>query len=385
MKFKKIKTICKAIIATMLVCLSIVATISCSTDDEEKSEAANDNSICGEWFNSNGKSIKVYDNGTYKCEGEYGLGKWTYIENIDFIFTDFYGDTTDVTIKKDDDDEYIKYNGKRYYKDAHPEPNEKEPELIELDAFKGISFSVSGISPYCKITVNNQNCDRDAQLYVEYTVDKQEYANGESATITAKLNNEGELKNCYTLKSTEYTYSVKNQPEYITSITNKEIAEIKKELTSFIEAEKGKVIATAGNTNYLFSMSSFDIEHNTMAVATFSACDSIVLKETHFSSLKLTKTNLFSLGKKPFNGVSFVYKINYSWISKYSDITGTGTAWFTINANNVVRYSDGSIKWGTSSIGDFEFTTQHSTKGLEECVMATITINAADYNISKKG
>ena len=76
--------------------------------------------------------------------------------------------------------------------------------------------------------------------------------------------------------------------------------------------------------------------------------------------------------------------MDYSWIHHNKQgKTGTGTAWFNISACNLVKYPDGSIKWGNKSIGEGDFNCEHSTQGLDACVTATVIVDSVNYNISK--
>ncbi len=284
-------------------------------------------------------------------------------------------------------------NGEWYNEDEYPKidtsktdtSNESDAtegsNVISLDPFKGVEILVSGISPYCTVTINNQNCNSDVQNNVKYNLDKTKYANGDTVTITAQLSTLSYNSQNYILSSTTYTYSIKGQPEYLTSLKDVDLTKLKSELADYISAEKAKVVATSNENNYLFSLSNFDASES---FTTFTSCDSTKLGNTYFSSLKSTKTSNFSLGRSPFNKISFIYEMDYSWIHHNKQgKTGTGTAWFNISACNLVRYPDGSIKWGNSSIGADDFNCEHSTQGLEACVTATVTVDSVNYNISK--
>ena len=379
-KMKKTILGIKLINLVLALCLFMCVMASCSPTSVSGIE--------GEWYRENGKRMEIFLDATYKCEGEYGTGKWKKLDNGKYQLIDFYGDDTVVSVEKDEYGTFINYNGKTFYKDEYPKidtskndtSNQKEesehPNVISLEPFEGIEILVSGISPYCIVTVNNQNCSSDVQNNVEYNLDKSTYANGDTVTITALLNNSGD----YVLSSTIYTYSVKGQPEYVTSLKDVDLTELKAELADYISAGKAAVVATS-KYNRLFSLS-YD-EAKDKGIDAFTSCDSTKLKNTYFSSLKSTKLSNFSLGKTPFNQISFIYEMDYSWIDLWTEETGTGTAWFNISACNLVKYPDGSIKWGNDSIGAFDFNCEDSTQGVDSCVTATVTVDSVNYNISK--
>lgn len=287
-------------------------------------------------------------------------------------------------------DEYTKTSTSKTDKKNNNSNNSSETTNVEdintvtLNPFEEIDILVSGVSPYCTVAINNQNCSADVQTYVNYKLDKKTYANGEQVIITAELNAlaiPAYSNKSYKLSSTEYTYSVKGQPEYLTSLTGVNLTKLKAELDDYIEAGKAKVVATSNSNNYLFSLSNFNANESFTA---FTSCDSAVLKNTYFSSLKSTKTSDFSLGETPFNQISFIYEMDYSWIHHNKQgKTGTGTAWFNISACNLVKYPDGSIKWGEKSIGASDFDSEYSTQGLDSCITATVTVDSANYNITK--
>ena len=352
------------------------------------------NGIVGRWYNSSGKCLDIRDDKTYVCDGDYGTGSWRKVDGGNFELVDFYGSVSPIVVETDENGkEYIKYNGKRYYRDQYPEednsatteqvtnapiattpvttpPTETDPPLISIDPFYNIQFVVSGISPYCTVTVNNSNCSADAQQYVEYKLDKEYYANGEKVVVKATLNYRAKDK--YVLTSEEYSaFTVINQPEYVTSLQNVDLTGLRAELADYIAAGKAKVAADKSDLFTLYQVYNVDGRG-------FVSVTSMTNVRTAFSTLKANKYSDFRLGSKCFNRVSFVYKTDYTTEGNI----GKGTAWFNISAENVVRYPDGRIEWGTKTIGARDFVCEHSTQGEEACVNATIMLNSSDYNIA---
>ena len=72
--------------------------------------------ITGVWYNEKGETLNVQQDGSYNYEGEYGTGTWKILDDKKTIeFRDFYGETTNVELVKDDLGEKIKYHGYDFY------------------------------------------------------------------------------------------------------------------------------------------------------------------------------------------------------------------------------------------------------------------------------
>lgn len=249
---------------------------------------------------------------------------------------------------------------------------------IILNPFENIEIMYTGISPYCKASINTAKCSVEVQEYVTYTFDKEQYANGDKVIVTATL--DSSLPEEYVLSDEKFEDTVKDCPEYIVSLENVDLTELKEALDDYIISKKAEVVATSHRNNYLFSLSNFDAGAGT----SFTAVDDMKLKETYFSSLKAKKQSDFNLGKVCFNRLSFIYEVDYSWKNgNQINVKGTGTAWFNISAQNIVRYPDGHIEWGVKSIGASDFSCAGTIQGADACVTSTIMVNTEKYNISK--
>lgn len=351
---KFLKTICLLMIPILLV----TGLCSCSSK----------NDIVGQWYDSDGDlAIDVRKDGTYDDDG-YGTGYWKYLDDDETIeFMDFYGSTKTTKIEKDDLGLSI-FNGK-YYKDAYPSDEEmsefRDKNATALDAFDGIKYEVSGISPYCKISINNQGCSEEVQNYVTYSLDKEDYANGDTAVITATLRSStGDT--IYKLSSLEDTYKVSGQTEYITSVDGCDFTALKAELADYITATiaSGKKHAAEG---YMWT-TIFDKGIQDFSNATTTASD------VYFTTVKLNK----SAGNGDFtNRLSFTYKVSYT------SGDNTGVFYACISAVNVIKTTNGEIKWGTKNVDDLDFVSESAEGSLENCVTTLIMCNTADYNISK--
>lgn len=335
-----------------------------------------ENEIVGMWYDDDGEVLNVQKDGTYNFDGEYGSGTWKILDDKETIeFTDFYGMTKNIEITEDDLGVYIFYHQERLYKDAYPseeEISEQEEEIskereknaTELDAFDGISYEVNGISPYCKVTINTQNCDELVQKYVTFKLDKETYANGENAIITATLSNNTGEEN-YKLRSMTDEYIVHGAAEYLTSINNVDLSLLKEELADFIVAQKGSAIG---------SQFPFGHYHAFMLKSLDTVKDE---NTTYFSSLKAIKKDVFK-DTEIFNSLSCIYSI------KFTDRNDNSyNAYICITANNLVKNSDGSIRWGTENLEDYDFVCKSSDKSVEDCITVNVMNNSDNYNITK--
>lgn len=379
----------------------LLFTLSCCSSTQEYGDEYSDD-IVGKWklseeFSSHGvripKEIEFFSDGS--VQSDMG-GKYTYEDNrlnIYYAAMDSYTyictvDNGTLTLKSDDsyassdDNEYIYL---RFDDDGAAEADadydnnggEAPQNTASLNAFAGIEYTVSGISPYCTIAVNTQNCDEAVQKYVTYTTDKDYYKNGDTATITAELSGHTGDEN-YTLSSVSSTYTVNGQPEYITSLDGVDISELKSELSDKVSAEK----AATSSSTYLFGVAAVELnEVRSLFENEFKSCDNIDEKATYLSALKPIKTSEFNQEKMPYNVLSFFYSVDYTYAD--SEYTTKGTLWLNVSAVNIVKYPDGSVKWGSKSTDDYDFTFQTSLKGLEDCISTTVMCNSDNYNISE--
>lgn len=356
------------IVSVVLVITSIFLTLSACGGVEDE--------IIGMWYDEDGDVLSVQKDGTYNFEGEYGSGTWKILDdNVTIEFTDFYGMTKNIEIIEDSLGVYIFYHQERLYKDSYPSEEEiskqeeeiskeKEKNATILDAFNGVSYEVGGISPYCKITINTQNCSEEVQNYVTFKTDKDFYSNGDNAIITATLSSSTE-EVVYKLKSTTNEYNISGQAEYLTSLNGVDLTLLKSELNDFVTAQKG----SATGTHYPFG------HYSAYVITSLDAATNEDI--AYLSSLKKIKQEIFN-ETGIFNSLSFLYSI------KFTDRSDTHhNAYISITANNLVKNPDGSIRWGTEDLGDYDFICKSSDKSIEDCINTNIMCNSENYNISK--
>lgn len=379
-------------VALFLLLLLLLFALSGCTSDPSKE-------IVGEWYNSKGKCLDIYSDGSWKLEDSYGTGTWKLRDDkITFEFTDFYGDTQKSEIKKDEQGRYIDfgYYG-NFYKDSYPSQDEmaeiNSQNATCIDPFDGVTYETSGISPYCKVAVNNQKCAAEVQQYVTYKLDKNRYANGETAVITAELStNTG--SGSYILSKSEAEYKIENQAEYITDPSSIDESQLKKELSDKMNAS----ISASTGTDRLFGEDVFfNYCEKTEAWKSYQGqiyftkerkIENITpqMHSAYLSFLKTQKENQFS-DETPYNTCSFVYCLDFS-VAVNVDLRSSGDTvlkipckmYVNLVAKNIVKSQDGSIYWN-NELCDFDVIT--SSDRVDNFISNTIMSNSDTYNISK--
>ncbi len=243
----------------------------------------------------------------------------------------------------------------------------------ELDAFNGIEFIADRISPYCVVVINNQGCSLDAQKYVEYSFDKETYANGDTVTVTAELNYSGKCAG-YSLISSQYSFVLSDMPEYISTVQGVDLTFLREELDDYVTA---KIASAIGTQDFLGDGVYYP---NSYWRGHIDSITSFGATQEYLSTIKLIRQD--SVCKDtPYNKYSFVY--SFLLKGHYNETSVSNTLYVSIEASNIIKYPDGSIKWGTASPNDFDFTYQTDLVGVENCITTNIMNDSADYNITK--
>ena len=237
---------------------------------------------------------------------------------------------------------------------------------IVLDPFKGLDITVTGISPFCQISINTSECDPEVQEKVKFSADKDRYANGEKATITASL---GYANGGYTLASETKQFDISNMPEYITSVEGLNLDSLKKERDDFVTAQCAKAV---DNTYLMDAYGGFIIAEVTEKT----------LVDTYMVSLKANKRSLFpnSAHDKVYNKICFIYRFSCKSKSEYGT---TANIYTCVCAENVVKYPDGTLKWGTSSADALDFSIASSVNSTDEVIASNITSWSDSYDIKE--
>lgn len=367
------------------IALLLILTVSVFTG------CSGNSSITGEWYDSKGHCLDIRKDGTFKLDGEYGTGKWKKLDNTNYEFYDFYGQPYEAELLSDESGVYfdIEYYG-NFYKGSYPNKSDNNNsndinieettttavQTIILEPFEDLTFETSGISPYCQVTVNNTDCNYDVQMNVSYSFDKEYYANGDKVTVTATLNSSSDD---YTLSQTEYTFDLPERPEYITSVDDIDFSLLTSERDDMVNSN----FASAIGEYSLFGVTVNTFE-DTNSYCNYTSINSSKIKEEYLMSLKPIKQNLFSDEDYVFNALCFTYEISITWSHEGDKSwTGDGKIYTTIYAYNIVKYPDGTIKWGNYDPDSYDFSYRSTVNGVEDCVTQTVMRYSDNYNIEK--
>lgn len=246
-----------------------------------------------------------------------------------------------------------------------PTPNND----VIIDAFTGLTFEVTGISPYCKILVNNSKCSDDAQRYVTYTLDKEMYENGDIAIITACLSDVEKTNKNYVLKEAEMDFKVENQAQYITSLENVDITFLKSELNDYIASRKSSALGT----NKLFDI----YNPNKYFPSDIISIGETKEEATYLAAVKKMRQNS---GLNFYNAINFVISIPATE-DDYNNTTFN--VYVVIRAYNVIQYPDGTIKWGLENPDEFGFNYYSTGESLDYAISSFVFSLSENYNLTK--
>lgn len=75
--------------------------------------------------------------------------------------------------------------------------------------------------------------------------------------------------------------------------------------------------------------------------------------------------------------------LSFTYSASYSGEFASGNVYCSISAVNIIKYPDGTIKWGVDDPNAFDFFAEGSDKSMEDCISITIMNKSDNYNISK--
>ncbi len=232
----------------------------------------------------------------------------------------------------------------------------------EIDPFAGFEIMTYGISPYCEIAMNVSNCSTIVQEHVTYSLDKNTYSNGDTAVVTAILN--PSASNQFILTSNQKTFEITGNSEFVTTLSSDEIAFIETELADYVAGRAAQ--DTAGQ--FIFGYNAKYLSY----------IDSVTSQNLFYlSTLKRIKYDQYE-NSDFFNAYTHLYSVKYT---TRTDLTNT--IYVAVSAKNIVRTSDGTIKWGTNRIGAYDFTCTSNGTSLEDCISINVMGNRYNYDITQ--
>lgn len=248
---------------------------------------------------------------------------------------------------------------------------EKMDSSMLLDAFDGFEISFAGISPFCEPSMSVSGCSQQVQSNVSFSTERRYFANGEKVKVTAKINSSA--TGTYRLLEESKEFTVENMPEYITSVDGLDLTALYKERDDFVTAESAKAVGT----NYLFGESFSVGQDGIWGLPIFEIVTSEI-ENVYIVSLKSNKLANVTSSYSPINKICFIYHLVCS-----NERGEKYNAYINLSAENVVKYPDGTVKWGTESADSLDFQVELSTKSIDDIVSKSIISLSADYDTKK--
>ncbi len=247
---------------------------------------------------------------------------------------------------------------------------------IAIDPFAGLVVEFDGISPYCTISFNNSNCSLDAQTYVSYSLDRFDiitsgyFAVNDTVTVYAFVAPSKEEGVTYRLTEASKEYRVTDVPEYITALTSDmDVAQLKAEMDDYLASLTS---FTTGSYNFDFQVRNF-ISHTVPESGA-----------KYFSSLKVNRRDQFGKDLDCFNRVDITYGMTITCEGNLFDSdNGDFNRYFTIIAENIVRYPDGTLGWGKEDPATLSLTHKVDFNSMDSLISNQITAIKSDYNVTE--
>ena len=372
----------------MIVVLSMLA--ACSFGER---------SIVGEWYNEKGDCLKIKEDEKWTKNGNNDFGSWEKYNDGSYGIWDILGGGGKTNIQQDPKGrDYIQFKGYIWYRDAYPSDAVKPtstpyawyeqyivtptsepmvtPDPITIDPFKGIKYDVSGISPFCTVSINNQDCSAEAQYYVEYTVEGQYFANGDTVTIHAK--------SPYALTKTEDTFRIENAPYYVESLDGLDcsllISELRDNVIAETSFETKSSICGVSVENFFIGINLSSYQFNAYYTEIAS------LEERGAYLLCLKKSLWQDKGDRVINAL----KILFSCQVKASG-TSFGTRretdfepmYLSFELYNIVCYPDGHLGFGRNDPERHDIATGGSVVSYEALKASYVDGHRSEYNVTE--
>lgn len=297
---------------------------------------------------SDGTKIDVFEGLQVICDGFSGKSTPTFnYENCDEFTKEYVtfqcdatnvsnGDVITVTANYNSYDAeenlvIVEYDSKEY-----TVTDLKEPE--EIDPFKNLEITYTGASPYINVAIDSSKCSSLVNNYISFSVEDSYFRNGDTFTVTATYSEYDAEEYGFIVTNETKTYTVENQPEYVTSLDGLDLTELQAELD-----DKLTVTTTANEGDTYFS-----------DIYLWSRFQSIAEKKYRTSYLVSLKTSF----EDKFDGYSYNYN-RYIQIYEYTLNTEDEQKkiYVAVYVNNICKNSDGTISWDIElgSLGDEDY------------------------------
>lgn len=299
---------------------------------------------------SDGKVIDVFDGLEVFYEGFSGKGYAMFgmenctefvKDNVRFQYdeSDFSnGDIITVTAIYDErtaEDELIivKSDTKEYTVSGLTEP-------VEIDPFEKLEITYTGASPYINAVINSTKCDSMVNEHIKFKVEDKHLRNGDTFTITAVYNEYDAEKYGFIVTTDTHTYTVENQPEYVTSLDDLDLTALQSDLD-----DKLTVMTTANKGDLKFA--------GVYIADYFQSISSNKLKSSYLVSLKTSFEDKFDGYSYNYNRYIKIYEYTINAKEEQKKV------YVAVYVNNIQKNADGSISWDIElgATGDENYAT----------------------------
>ncbi len=297
---------------------------------------------------SDGTKINVFDGLKVTYSGLSGKGYAifdtdacdTFIQ--DYVYFEYpeselsNGDTITVTARYNSDDAeenlvIIENDTKEYTVSGL-----KEPE--EIDPFENLEITYTGASPYITASIDSTKCNSLVNNYISFSIDDGYFRNGDTFTVTATYSEYDAEEYGFVVTNEIKTYTVENQPEYVTSLDGLDLTELQAELD-----DKLTVTTTANKGDQYFA--------DVYLWVDFISIESKSLKSQYLVSLKTSFEDKFDGYSYNYNRYIQIYEYNLNTEEEQKKV------YVAVYVNNICKNSDGTISWDIElgSLGDEDY------------------------------
>ncbi len=227
----------------------------------------------------------------------------------------------------------------------------------EIDPFENLSITYTGASPYLTILIDSSKCDSTINEFVSFTTDTKYVRNGDTFIVNAVYDEYTAQANGYIINLTSKSFTVENQPEYVTSLDGLETKELQSEIN-----DKLSVVTAANEGDSYFA---------DVYTYKFKSIADKKLYKTYLISLKSNFEEKYTNDNKVYNKYVQIYEYT---INKDDDTQVK--AYVAIFVDNIIKSEDGTLIW------DFELWDR-GYDNLDSLINDYVISEKEYYNVSE--
>ncbi|MBR6768381.1 MAG: hypothetical protein IKM34_02725 [Clostridia bacterium] len=263
-------------------------------------------------------------------------------------------------------------------------------ELIPIDPFENLEVYGSGISPLCDIHLNEVDCSKAVQQYVNFGVDRSiYYANGDTIVVEAWIDEEDTIKTGYVVMQSYKEYTLSGMPRYVNSLENVDLTSLESELydrllaaISFSKADKLFGVYAKGPFHQKYADGIINFNYIEFSDVSFlrSQC-------AYFLTIKQREIEDFLSGKIGFYNQLSIIAVCRVVASddrvQYSSNRVEGDIYLGFMLSNIVEYPDGRIIWGIESEDSQEINYSSNLVSVSSIAESSVFALGNQYNITE--